>query len=387
MNKENNLFLDVMKNSIRGGNLEEITEQLSQNKIDWKLFKEFLVFHELSPFAYLVFKDLATLLPDDLMQSLKHDYYSVLFSCEYLWNEFLRISIAFEQAGIDILPMKGVGFLADIYLERPVRSMVDIDLLVREECLSTAEDLLNGLGYRKELYGLKESYWRESQYHIAFHKREERRAPFVELHWDIDYKRRKRGILSGLWERTREARIGSRNIKLFSPEDSLFSLALHNRRLGKVLSLKNVFDAALLLDKYTIDWDYMASKAKDNNICATLFFGFYQIKYFFDADIPECVWKELGVPERKQRAIQSFIEENTFLRANNNLKNKNLYLKSHFLLYDTIWEPINYILNIPQEQFAKFYGMKPYEKKTEFLYRNRLFYIPFKALSRIASHR
>ncbi|MBU1922950.1 MAG: nucleotidyltransferase family protein [Candidatus Omnitrophica bacterium] len=383
MNKEKDLFLDVMKKSTSGGHLEKIVKSLSQNKIDWQLLRGFFVFHEFSPFAYLVFKDLASLLPDDLMRSLKYDYYSALFSCEYIWNEFLRISMAFEQAGIDILPMKGVGFLADIYLERPVRPMIDMDLLVRAECLSAAEELLNGLGYRKELHGLKESYWRECQYHITFYKREEKQVPFVELHWDIDYKRKKCGILPDLWGRIREARIDSRNIKLFSPENSLLSLALHNRRFGKVLSLKNVFDAALLLNKYTIDWDYIVSKAKDNNICASLFFSLYQIKYFFDGDIPESVWKELGVSGHKQRAIQSFIEENTFLRANNSLKNKNLYLKSHFLLYDNLWEPVDYILNIPQEQFAKFYGMGSYEKRTEFLYRNRLFYIPFKMISRI----
>lgn len=52
----------------------------------------------------------------------------------------------------------------------------------------------------------------------------------------------------------------------------------------------------------------------------------------------------------------------------------------HFLLYDTLWEPIDYILNIPLEQFAKFYEIKPYDRMTGFLYENRLFYMPVKLI-------
>jgi len=54
----------------------------------------------------------------------------------------------------------------------------------------------------KELYGLKETYWRKNQCHIVFYKKiEEKNLPFVETHWGIDFKRKNRSILPELWGR------------------------------------------------------------------------------------------------------------------------------------------------------------------------------------------
>ena len=118
--------------------------------------------------------------------------------------------------------------------------------------------------------------------------------------------------------------------------------------------------------------------------CA-LFFILSQAKLLFELNIPQYVWRELNLPTYKRMLIQKFIEKNTFL-SNKKILNKNLYLKSHFLLYDSLWESIGYIFDIPKEQFAKYYGLEPYDKKTNFLYRNRLFYITFKLIFNLQKH-
>lgn len=353
---------------------------LGLQAVDWGYFKELIVYHELTPFTYLAFKGGNLPIPEELQKFLKNTYYCAIPYCELLWSEFLRILTGFEQAKISLLPLKGVAFLKDIYLTMPFRTMTDIDLLIQEQDFKKAESLLADLDYRKELWGLKEEYWRKRQNHIAFYKNTNN-SPFIEIHWSLDFKRKGRYVLPGLWSRLRTIDVDARKINLLSPEDTLFNLALHSRRYGKALCLKNVYDAALLLNKYSqaFDWDYCLRMGRNFQINSTLFFLLCQIDLISDIKIPKRVGKELKVPIWKRKLIRNFIEKFTFLNQKTREQNS-LYLKSHFLLYDSLWEPIEYIWNIPKEQFAKYYRLKPYAKKTDFFYRNRHFYIPFQSI-------
>jgi hypothetical protein len=166
---------------------------------------------------------------------------------------------------------------------------------------------------------------------------------------------------------------------LLSPEDTLFVLALHQRHFGKSLSLKYACDTALLLNKYGqgMDWDYVLNQSEKNKTRASLFFTLYQAKFWLNTAIPEKIWRDLSKKIPRREKIKKFTAKNTF---SVNKNSQNLYLKTFFLLYDTIYEPIIYILNIPLEQFAKFYDLKPYTKKTAFLYHFRMLYILFRIM-------
>ena len=379
MNSEVDLVILIVKH-LADSKDNGIRDLLSLHSFDWEYFKNLIIYHELTPFAYLALKDFNSFLPKDLMEFLKNNYYCVLVRCQHLWQEFLRISWAFEQEKIMLLPIKGIALLYEIYSHNPIRPMTDIDLLIKEENFGKAEVIFRDLGYRKELYGLNEEYWRQNQCHLTFYKREQEKEPFVELHWGLDFKRGNRNILPELWDRIKEINVDGRTIKLLSPEDTLFSLVLHNRRFGRTLCLKNVYDLILLLNKYAsgFDWEYVLNQSRKYNLCSTLFFSFSQAKLLSKLpalNIPEYLWKELNVPVYKRRLIKKFIEKNTFLLNKKN-RNKNLYLKSHLLLYDSFWEPIEYVLNIPKEQFAKYYGLATYAGRTKFLYQIRLLYMP-----------
>ncbi|MFC1623905.1 nucleotidyltransferase family protein [Candidatus Omnitrophota bacterium] len=381
MNPERALVLFVVEQMVHNKRTKEV-EDLCFKDIDWSRFKEIITYHDLTPFAYSLLKDFDSSLPQDLMEFLKNNYYCALVRCQSLWQEFLRISGAFKESNITLLPIKGMALLHDLYMDKPIRPMTDIDILVKEDDIKKAEAIFSDIGYRKELYDLREEYWRENQCHIAFYKKEKEGLPFVELHWGIDFKRENRTILPELWGRTRCIDVDGKRIDLLSPEDTLFSLALHNRRFGRTLCLKNAYDVMLLLNKYSnnFDWDYCLDMNRKYRLCASLFFILYQAKFLLETNIPGNIMKKLNVPNWKKRMIRYFIEKNTF-SLDLTKKGKDLYLKNHFLLYDSFWEPIKYILDIPREQFAKFYGLEAYNKKTDFLYKMRLMYMPLKCIT------
>jgi len=343
---------------------------------DWPEFRKVFNYHELILFFYPLLRD-SDALQQEIKEFLRKNYYLTLKRSEQLWQEFLRIFKAFQEAGILLLPMKGMSFLKDIYRENPVRQMADIDILLREEDLLKAEKIFAVLGYQKELLGLKEEYWRNKQCHITFYKKTERGSFIVEAHWSLDFKRKDCYVLPEFWERTRELDCDGLKIRVLSPEDAVFSLALHNRRFGKPFCLKNAYDAALLLKKYAseFDWDYCLEKSRQYNLYSALYFILYQVKIFFGVNFPESVWQGLAIRPWKKFVVKCALNKYTF---SNTKDIQNLYLITHFLLYDSVWEPFDYILHIPQEQFAKFYKLKPYSKKTSLAYKSRWFYIPLR---------
>jgi len=344
------------------------------NGLDWERFKRLIYYHELLAYLYPLIKDSAGLFPADVVDILKSNYFYCLLHGQRLLQEFSYISAAFSQAKIRIVPLKGVAFLQDIYAHIPARPMTDIDLLVEKANLPLATEILLSLGFSERLDGLKRSYWLEKQCHLQFIKRKsDKNVIKLDLHFSLDFKRKNLKILPQLWDRVSGG--------MLSPEDAIFSLALHQRRFGKVLCLKNVIDAGLILNKYqdTLDWDYLITQARSGRMRSTMFFLLAQVRMIFGPEIRLPGLKLFCPSYVKRELIHSFIKHNVFSDSLAKRTNQ-LYLKSHFLLYDDFLEPASYILNIPQEQFAKFYNLNPYSKNTKLLHKNRFAYIFYRSV-------
>ena len=76
--------------------------------------------------------------------------------------------------------------------------------------------------------------------------------------------------------------------------------------------------------------------------------------------------------------MSGFLKRNLFSTALPG-KTKEKYLQSHFLLYDTLSEPVEYIFNIPLEQFGKFFDLDCYSRRARLMYKRRfwLFFVSF----------
>jgi len=358
--------------------LPEIRNLLAQERIDWKRLEKFLGYHEFFPFTYRCLKECSQFLTNKSMEIAEKIYYYYLVRLSYLWEESKQIVDAFNSKNLEIVPLKGVAFLSDnMYGDKAfLRSMYDIDLLIKKEELPLAEKTLEALGYKKKLLGMEEDYWKEKNYHLTFSN--DKRGRFscnVEIHWALDYRRGK-PILPYLWDRIKEPRKEKKGMRLLSLEDTLFSLALHQRRFGKMLCLKNVCDVAMLLNRYKdkIDWDYILREAKIGKMRTTLYFVLAQVGLLLNVKTSSFVLRRLDIYKYKRRLIEQFILNNTFISEPRLNSNKVLYLKTHFLIYDNMWEPVRCVLDVPREQFAKFYRMDPYKRKTQLLYKIRYCY-------------
>ena len=112
-----------------------------------------------------------------------------VFRAENIGYEQKRLCAALEEAGIDFMPLKG-AVLRALYPAAWMRTSCDIDVLVKEEDLSSAVDLLcEKLGGKaEERHSHDQSVFTESGVHI-------------ELHFLLDeYLPQADGVLSRVWE-------------------------------------------------------------------------------------------------------------------------------------------------------------------------------------------
>ncbi|MBN1587342.1 MAG: nucleotidyltransferase family protein [Candidatus Omnitrophica bacterium] len=345
---------------------------------NWDRFLNFSHYHGLIPAVYLGAKRCGIELPAEVNEVLRNTTYLSMVQNQRYLQEYKRLSEVFEAASISMMPIKGADLLQRYSSQNQSRPMADIDILVQPQDVEAAAELLCSQGYQEELLGCRREYWQQSGYHRSFLK------PgigvgagiFVELHWLLDNPRPGPVLLPELWERSAPQAEHVHHVRRMSPEDVLFALALHNRRFAFSLSLKMAFDTADLLRRHEgdFDWDYVLKTARNGKMRATLFFCLSQAALFFGARIQDPIWKALGISMLRRSRIQNLLLGCTEYEYSAK-KNKQLFLRTHWLLHDNYWEPLRYILQIPQEQFAKYYGLEPYTPRTECIHRWRLPYM------------
>jgi hypothetical protein len=139
--------------------------------------------------------------------------------------ELVRLSRVFREAGIDLLPMKGTTLSLRIYGELTVRTLRDLDLLVRTEDFDRAERLLVEQGYHRIIPDFKPTERMKTAircltYHYNYvHGSLNTR---VELHWRfLDWSQEQ---LKQLWIHSRDIQWHGTNLRHI--EDGILFLML-----------------------------------------------------------------------------------------------------------------------------------------------------------------
>lgn len=102
---------------------------------------------------------------------LKTKFYSRTFLLENLWHKGDEIREAFLENGIEFIPLKGI-VLKDLYPSPLMRSMSDIDILIREKDYKRKiKPLMMRLGYTEGTESDHELHWEKNGNAIELHKR------------------------------------------------------------------------------------------------------------------------------------------------------------------------------------------------------------------------
>lgn len=107
---------------------------------------------------------------DSTMQSLFQTYCRCLMVSEGQMQEIKRIFTAFEENGIDYMPLKGCNMKA-LYPKPELRTMGDADVLIRMEQYDLIGAILPDLGFEMQNESNHELVWQSKKLHLELHKR------------------------------------------------------------------------------------------------------------------------------------------------------------------------------------------------------------------------
>lgn len=186
-----------------------------------------------------------------VMQQLFQHYCKALMVSEGQIRELQRIYQAFDENGIDYMPLKGCNMKAR-YPKPELRIMGDADILIRVEQYEKIVPVMESLGFTFKCESDHELIWQSGSLYLELHKR---LIPSYQKHLCVCFE--------NYWERAVPA---EGNRYGMAPEDEwiyLFShFAKHFRDSG--IGCRHVTDLWVFLQKYPdMNADYVASALKE----------------------------------------------------------------------------------------------------------------------------
>jgi Uncharacterised nucleotidyltransferase len=249
--------------------------------------------HALIPLVYRTLSSGSVMAPSGFVERLRSHALKIAGRNAVLKRELVRTLQLFERQGIQTIAYKGPVLAERLYGNISLRYFDDLDLLLREQDILKAKDLLLKQGYRpkKDLAGLnaaQEKAFLEFHYTYDFISRNSGHQ--LEIHWkivpktfslDLDYE--------GIWNRSLRVAFEGLTVGVFSPEDLLLILCVGGtKHVWKRLS--RIVDIAQTLRLHPdLDWEQTLSHAKKAGAERILLVGISLASILFEEPLPSSI--------------------------------------------------------------------------------------------------
>jgi hypothetical protein len=238
---------------------------------DWETIVRLSKRHGLLPLLYHHLKafGLASRVPGSVWQELRQAYRYNAARNATLGHALEEVLAGLESAGMPVIVLKGAHLAHVVYDSIALRSMGDVDLLVRRQDLLAVAERFSTLGYTP-LQGTWQQAAALDVHSLPVFTR--RNAPGFELHWHIvrliSPDRRMTTPfhidLDGLWARAQPATIAGAPALVLSPEDLLLHLCVHLAEHNFRIGPRAYYDLAATIRHYgpDLDWALVERRAR-----------------------------------------------------------------------------------------------------------------------------
>ncbi len=285
LTNENRLIITCARTRIAGSQLDEL-KYLVSRPLDWDRIVESALSQGIAPFLYHNLKNIPEThgIPKGVMAELKKNYHENIARNMYLYAELARIVKAFHDKGINTIVLKGAALAKFVYRDIGLRSMIDIDLLVKQEDLLHARDIVSDLNYVPEVRRSSEEWYRKNHHHLPVYINREK-SILIELHWNIA------DNCGGMntdawWKRAGNVQIDGQDVLMPAPEDILMHLCLHlfNHGYPPEMMLRAMCDISATLDRYQgeIDWEAFQNEIDAYKLHTSVLTILYLVKKLHD---------------------------------------------------------------------------------------------------------
>ncbi len=241
---------------------------VSLSSSEWGRVLAQAVRHRVAPllFRRIEREGIAGLVPADVYERLKKICIHYTQVNMWLFHELGTALRRLKEEGIDAMALKGAHLAEAVYGDIGMRPMGDMDLLVRQEDLGRAQEVLGALGY-------------DSQ---------EKRM-LMDVHWYLVHE--VPVDMEGVWGRSREAVIGGVRARVLCPEDLVLHLcshvAFHHQfQIGGLRTLCDLREVVLRYGE-AIDWQAVLERAGQWGVPNAVSFTLMMARQMLGVPVPE----------------------------------------------------------------------------------------------------
>ena len=261
--------------------------------INWKLFEWLSTIHQVRPLVYSNLIDHADLIPGEQFQRFQLFYQAHLLQYHVKSRQLYDLLTLFENAGLAVIPYKGLSLAQKAYKNPAQREFVDIDLFCRKDAIHPLIALLekndykikHGVPPREEVNQAQLSLFLETECEYTLWNTT--KGISVEPHWDFAPRKFCTSLVeANLWDGLESFSLQGMTVPCFSNEDLLIVLCVNgNKDYWK--SFKILCDIAGLIKNSTdLDWDLILDTARRLGILRIVCLGLSLSDTFHNYGLP-----------------------------------------------------------------------------------------------------
>ena len=284
---EIDLLLSCARSKINSQTQDKIA-LLLKNKIDWQYLLESSKRHKVLP---LIYANLSNLKSDSIEEGINHDFHQI-FQANIqrnllLTSELLQILNFLQTNQIQAIPVKGPILARLAYSNFGLRSVSDLDLIVKRQDFAKTQQLLMEYGYQASPLN-KEAYYQQAQYYKP------NGVVGIDLHYEFAPKNHFAAVDSNLfWEHLESLPIADQQIPVFSLNYTIVHLCLEGAK-EHWRSLSRICDLSELISNQEVDWNSLLTTADTLNKKKTVFVGLYLAHTLLKTPLPKNIWLEIN---------------------------------------------------------------------------------------------
>lgn len=336
MQTEGLLVRHLAKLNIDQGTVDEIERILSPD-MNWAYFFEQARSEGVAPLVYSSLSRIDHVnssIPEEIRRMFESCYYTAGVHNTLLCQKLNGILNSLNQAGIEVILLKGMSLIHTIYPNIALRPMYDIDILIHKKDFSMVENKLKELGYNNSVF-----------YPEDFHKDK----IMVDVHEELmnitRVKSRKKSYCintDDIWKTSVPIEISGYKASILSPEYCLIELCLHLILHHGLQGLMWFVDIAELIEHYKnkMDWDMFIEKSIEYKICKPVYCVLFYVKMILGQDVPQFVLDELK-PRR-----QNFLEKKIFNLIVSGAHMENIRFFFTFLMMERFSDRLTFLREI-----------------------------------------
>jgi hypothetical protein len=255
---------------------------------DWNALIDLAKENGVSQMLYTVLLAQGFTAPVEIVERLRSIHLAGVVDGAKRHHQFDQILDALTNAGIVVIPVKGVWLSESVYANIAMRGMSDMDLWIQKGDVDRALGILQTLGYQPGLSDINRPQELQDAL-LGETLLMKNGAPFVEVHWRIfagQWLRHAASIEERLiWERSLPWR--GEMVRQLQPEDAFIHVAIHlaiNHQMS-MSALRTMLDLHMLRMKLKIDWNLVVDRAKTWRVATPMWLVVDSMMRLFGDDV------------------------------------------------------------------------------------------------------